>query len=360
MLSKRIAHRYQPFTNCQGSATCAPLTIEQRKVVMIETNIGESESTGDAELNLLIASLNAPGDGLPEIEKPKLDEASSEEAAYARDESPPAKTATARPHEVVTTVPTPIKETAFPVNDVLALPEFDDPKRELTTLCREALSHKNYATVRARYCQLSMRMNLQGMLAPGFRPQPRIGASKGDPTYMLVHRDQLVIDYHWLHATRVALSPTELEHALLLDQDVAFDFEAAWRLTGNKQKKSFRATEALCLTRFQQCQTRTLHSPEVSATLDGITGGWRASEGKTNSKLAKAKRAIGQWIERDSRIADQQYSYVCLWQAREMLGAGASKQLIADLHALMLGESALDRTTIRDKLKRLDKGIKLT
>jgi hypothetical protein len=42
-----------------------------------------------------------------------------------------------------------------------------------------------------------------------------------------------------------------------------------------------------------------------------------------------------------------------------MLGRDASNQLIGELLALMLGSDVLDRTSVRDKLRTLDKHVKL-
>jgi len=248
----------------------------------------------------------------------------------------------------------------FPVAYLADVSACDGPDRELAALCRELQIHKSYQSVRLRYCQLSIRMNLQGTIAPAFRFRPRVEAARGDPLHILLHRDQLVIDYHWCHVTRMQLSPLDDGHAHLLDLESEFDFAAAWSLTGKKQKRAYRSAEALCLTRLQQCQTMCLQSEETAALLASILDGYRKSSGKSHSSIAKVKAAIGQWIERDPRIKNHRISYERLWQAREMLGPGVPMQSIAELHGLMLGSQPLDRKTIAGKLSRLSKNVDIT
>lgn len=314
------------------------------------------ESTGDAELDSLLAALVAS----PDVREPSAamvpiacvappDATEFDDVSVG--EAPPLAGVAA------TLLVGPEALDRFPVASICEVPEFDDPVLALTGLCRDLQKHKSYRAVRARYCQISLRMNMEGKYAPAFRPRPRGEAPKGDPVHMLVFRDQLVIDYHWCHATRMFMSPSDVGHAHVLDLQADFDLIAAWLLTGANQTPKFRATEAMCLTRMQQCQTMRLHGPELEARLVAISGEYRRSGGKSRSELAKAKTAIGEWIERDPRMRKHQTSYERLWLARELLGPGASPSLIANLHALMEGEQPLDRKTMAGKLNRLYRNV---
>jgi hypothetical protein len=256
-----------------------------------------------------------------------------------------------------TTAAPPMGLDRFPVSNLHEVPAFDDPGRELAALCRALQVHRDYLAVRDLYCQLSIRMNLQGAIAPAFRPRPRVEAPKGADIHMRLHRDRLVIDYHWCHAKRIPLSPTDAGHAHLHDLETDFDFTSAWVLTGRNQTPKYRAAEALCLTPLQQCQTMKLHSQELCERLVRIYGVYRKSKGNTHSPLAKATTAIGKWAERDPRIEPYKVSYEKLWLAQEMLGADGIVQSIAELHALMLGAQPLARKTVADKLKRLTKNV---
>ena len=98
-----------------------------------------------------------------------------------------------------------------------------------------------------------------------------------------------------------------------------------------------------------------LIGPEVGARIKSVEAGWLASKGKSVSRIATVTRLIGQWAERDKRILSQLGFYRKLWLARDVLGHHASKQQIAQLHALMMGGEEQDRTAIRDRLKSLDR-----
>lgn len=248
----------------------------------------------------------------------------------------------------------------FPVTDVLTVKEYADPLRAMTELCQQLLMHKDYARVRGAYCHNSIRLNLVGRLAPGWRPQLKSGEKWGAAIHKVIHRDQVVIDLHWCHATKMPMTPNEPDHLALLGEGVEFQFDLAWMLAGKVWKSEFRAAEALCLTTFQQCQLLKLRGPEVAAFLKGVGAGWYVSGGKSVSKIAAVKREIGQWAERNKRIQPQRDSYGKLWLAREVLGRDTPKQQIAELHALMMGGEVQDRASIRDKLKSLDKNVRIT
>ena len=249
------------------------------------------------------------------------------------------------------------KHTIFPVRDVLTVKEFDDPLREMTELCRQLRMHNDYVRVREDYCNISIRLNLIGKLAPAYRPLLKSGAAWGDAVHTVIHRDQVIIDLHWCHATKMPLMPLNQDHVALLGDNADFAFDRAWALSCKKWRSEYRALEALCLTTFQQCQMLTLHGPDLAARLKGLGAGWRDSGGSSVSKIATVKRLISQWAERDKRIWSQRDFYEKLWLAREALGPKTSKQQIAELHAMMMGGEMQDRATIRDKLKSLDKHV---
>lgn len=245
----------------------------------------------------------------------------------------------------------------FPIGSLSMLPAVINPLRELEGLRNRLALGCDYSLVRRRYCELSIFMNLMGQIAPAFRPRMSGNGRKSDPNSMIMHRDRLVIDYHWCHASKMNVTPRDAMHAAILDFEREFSFDAAWELSGKKWTKGYRAAEALSLTRMQQCQTMTIHGPELTEVLKGIDSGWRESGGKTTSKLAMAKREIAQWAELDRRIQPEREKYELLWRVREMLGRSAPAQLTAELYALATGGSVLDRASVRDRLKRLDKHV---
>lgn len=105
----------------------------------------------------------------------------------------------------------------FPVRDLASLLKFDDAAREVSAITAELLAHQNYHLVRSRYCHLSIRMNLEGRQAPAFRTKLSAEPKHGDPVLMLMHRDRLVIDYHWCHASRMAVGGPERDRTSIRD-----------------------------------------------------------------------------------------------------------------------------------------------
>lgn len=271
----------------------------------------------------------------------------------------PLKVATESKDVVAVELPA-TETTRFPVNNVLAVKKFDDSYKLMADLCAQLLTHNDYLRVRDEYCHLSLRLNLIGKLAPAYRPTLKAGAVMNSEVYQLINRDQIVIDLHWCHATKMVLMPQEATHAALFREDVDFCFDVAWVIALKKWKKGYRAVEALCLTTLQQCQMLTLRSPELEALSKSLGSGWRESKGASAGKLATVKRLVCQWAECDKRIAPRRDEYTKLWVARELLGRETSNQQIALLHAFMVGGEVKDRTSIRDMLKSLDKHVPLT
>ncbi|MFZ2973861.1 MAG: hypothetical protein WA049_14590 [Ferribacterium limneticum] len=86
----------------------------------------------------------------------------------------------------------------FPVTDVMELPLIVDPARRLEFLISELCVHRNYSAIRKEYCQLAVVLNLQGRLAPAYRADPKKAWDKPNKVFFEIHRDQVVIDCHWL------------------------------------------------------------------------------------------------------------------------------------------------------------------
>ena len=294
---------------------------------------------------------NADGTGVTNLSPAPKDERPSDAAAVAV-----AATGSAEN----TSEPVSPRSTAltdFPIKSVAELKRSDDPLSELITLRRQILDHNDYARVRENYCSLAIQLNELGRLAPAYRPEMKAKARRGDPRHMVLHRDQVVIDLHWCYARKMLITPLDMSHQALFDAADAFQFDLAWRISGEKWLGTYRAAEALALTTLQQCQLRTLRGPELVERLKGVQTGWLDSNGKRASKVAMTRRQIGQWAERQRRIVNQRDYYEKLWLARELFGPDGSNQLIAELHALMVGGDVQDRATIRDKLKSLDRQL---
>jgi hypothetical protein len=249
------------------------------------------------------------------------------------------------------------KHLRFPIDSITSVRNSTDAVASMKALCIRLAAHKDYLVERDDYCHLAIRINLSGKLAPAFRPELKSGAAWGNSIHKLIQRDQVVIDLHWCNATKMPLRGLEPGIQQMFDHDQPFPFDVAWTFASKNWTNAYRSTSVLSLTLFQQCQLLKLRGSEFEAVFKGLSSGWHDSGGKSVSKIAVVKCQIAKWAERDKRIQPQRESYEKLWLAREALGHTASKQLIAELHAFMVGTEIQDRTSIRDQLKSLDKQL---
>lgn len=244
----------------------------------------------------------------------------------------------------------------FPVKDVSGASACGDPAQALIALCRRLHGHGDYARERDEYCRLSIRLNLDGKQAPAFRQELSFKANAPSPVRLDIHRDQIVIDLHWCHAKRLPVTPLKTMYELMFDADAPFPFLTAWDFANQKWKKTYRADEVLTLTTMQQCQLAAIRNEGIAARFVSIYKGVRSGDTRTVSTASVATRNINRWAERDGRI--RPLEYIKLWCARELLDQDATSKEIANLSALMTGHDALDRSTVQQKLKRLDMQLK--
>ncbi|QIL83410.1 hypothetical protein G7047_28280 [Diaphorobacter sp. HDW4A] len=231
----------------------------------------------------------------------------------------------------------------------------EDALGMLKSLCGQIRAGIDYRKIRLEICIQSIRLNLAGTIAPAFRPAVKGAGDFNDPIHRLIHRDRQVVDLHWCYSRRMEFSPTEIQYTALFEDCESFDFQSAWELSGKKWSKDFRATEALCLTPFQQCQLVVLRSEELVKREKALDEGRRGRGGAGHSKRSIAKRVIAEWAESNRRIAPHRRDYELLWLARELLASAATMKSIAQLHALMCGGDPLDPKTVSDKMKKLDR-----
>ncbi len=247
----------------------------------------------------------------------------------------------------------------FPVTDIGDLPKLDDPLVRMHALTEELCRHGDYDKVRDDYCRLSILMNVEGRIAPAFRPELVTGKKHGNPVFLSIHRDQLVIDCHWLQVTKqsIQVRAKDVEFASMFKVNQSFPFELAWNFANKNWGANHRALDMLRLTDFQQCQLTSLRSDEFKAKVLGLTEGCRRDDKYWPSPLALFERGLSAWCERDKRITKHRDGYVAVWKARSFLGASASVRQVAHLTALMLGEAPKDDKTIRSREENIRRHI---
>ncbi len=297
---------------------------------------GERERKSNADLDELLSKLEK-----------EHDEASAEEIALEPDKT--VKTAIAAKLDASKTRTI----TSFPVADTDSLSPLPDPISMLEELLKELLSHGDYQRVRDKYCQLSIILNLQGRIAPAFRPQLNTGKKKGDSIFIDIHRDLVVIDAHWLHSKGLHIKARDAEFRPMFNAKKPFPFDLAWTFAIKKWKSLHRTDEALTLTTFQQCQLLRMRGKVVSQRFEAALRGVKTSTGRIPAKIAAVRQSLNTWGEKDRRVIPFLDGYENLWLAEELLESDAPIRQIAELAALMDGSSQLADKTIRDKRKKL-------
>lgn len=253
----------------------------------------------------------------------------------------------------------PSQSSCFPVSDTRALPEVDSLLERFEELMTELRRHGDYQRSRKEYCQLSILLNLQGLMAPAFRPAPVTGKKFGDPVFKAIHRDQIVIDCHWLQVTKafVKVRAKDIEFAPMFRAAKPFLFDLAWQFANKVWTANHRVVDMLRLTEFQQCQLAALRSDVVKKRVEGIENGSRKEGVFIPAPLSFFEQGLSAWCERDRRIHKHREGYAAVWKARSFLGEAASVRQVGQLAAMMLGEAPKDDKTIRSREDNIGRHI---
>lgn len=219
-----------------------------------------------------------------------------------------------------------------------------------------------YAMHRRSYCVLSIAMNQLGLQAPAFRPQPSIPWKKADqtPEHMLIQRDRIVIDCHWLYATKSKVYANEGAWRGIVNPRLSLQTERIERFATTIIRNEYRADEALQLKPFQQVQMAAIRGVEVHERFRALrTAVTDASGGRTSARFRRVNRAIEVWTDSQPRFGKLYPKYRAYALALELLDAPKDEQL-AKLAGLILGEKPLGLTAAaqtRSKLEQLISGI---
>ncbi|WP_079418336.1 hypothetical protein [Thiomonas intermedia] len=236
-----------------------------------------------------------------------------------------------------------------------------DAREKLVALLKELSKHGDYQRVRERLLDLSMQLNMAGAWAPAFRSYPPIPKLTSDhkPWHTEFQRDLQVIDCHWLHSRRTPVSPRDAEFVDLFNPDEPFDMDLAETFAAKVWKTQHRVEEALGLTVYQQAQLATLRGPMILNRRQLMHYGSGSGASRVPATQGRFRRTMAAWCEKDPRMVLQQAAYEALWEARELLGEGASMAQISQLAAWKTGDGTtpLADKTVRDKLARLDKRL---
>lgn len=250
----------------------------------------------------------------------------------------------------------------FPLYDSGLFSGLDDAdlKEKLEDLMSGNMSSETYSSVRSQYCELSMELNLRGLWAPAFRPSitiPYIQKARTD-AHLLVHRDRLVIDCHWIHTKKMKINPEPFWRPLF--KNPIFSIELAEEFALRELASDYRAEKILGLTKFQQLQLQTLKGSEVIARKKSLIKHFRDKDGKlVATELQAITAVIDRWCEVQPRIRSQRDKYVAHAEARlllEVVGTWTWREL-AGLAGLILGGKPLGDKTVSDFMRNLDQRV---
>lgn len=265
------------------------------------------------------------------------------------------------PKDKEKSLPQPTSSTTkkFPNVSQSASPDGIELRSRLCALMRELASHKDYYRVRDEYCQISIWLNLEGLWAPAFRTPVKRNLGQGNNVYFEIHRDQVVIDCHWLHCLkdRIRVKPRDEEWKPLFDHRSDFPFDLASEFVHLSWKSEHRATQALMLTTKQQCQLAALRGKEVKKRFELALLGEKQGRGRTAPKIANVRKRLNEWGELNKNILNHLDDYEHLWLARELLTPEAPVSHVTELYAWIAGTPPKDVKTVREKLKRLDRQL---
>ena len=245
------------------------------------------------------------------------------------------------------------KPRSFPVCNLNELVTAIDLRDRLSSISDEFRAHGDYHRIRNDYCQISILLNLEGLWAPAFRSRLKPKAARGNSVYMEIHRDQVVIDCHWLHSMKERVKARDEEFRPLFDHNHEFPFTVAWDFSNKPWKREHRAGMALPLTARQQCQLETLREKFVRDRFESALGGGMKTRGRTPPKISALRQQLGAWGERNKNIIRHLDDYEHLWLARELLGTEGTVRQISELYALIAGIPQKDDKTVSGKLKTL-------
>lgn len=215
-----------------------------------------------------------------------------------------------------------------------------------------------YLVIRETFCALSLELNNRKLLAPAFRPNPTIpyGLKEHSKTQLAIQRDRVVIDCHWLHCRNERVTASEIKWKDLLDLKRDFQYEKVCEFASESIKNEYRADAILRLTPRQQFQLVALRGNKAVNQFSKLTKSIR-EKGKPRvpPRLETIELGINNWCEKDCRIEKYHSQYLAIGKSTELLGEEASIKQIAELTGLMLGEEPLSESTMRTKIKKIEK-----
>ncbi len=221
---------------------------------------------------------------------------------------------------------------------------------------------KRYIRHRDIYCLLSLAMNTLGLQAPAFRPQPMIPWRSEERTleHMLIQRDRIVIDCHWLYCTKSKVYATEGSWRGIVNPKLSLQTDRIEEFAATKLRNDSRADEILELKPFQQLQMAAMRGAKVQKAFKDLGAAVTDATGRrTPTHFRKVTSKLQEWSDTQPRFAKLYRKYRAYAMALELIEMPTTRQ-VAQLAGLILGEPPLAASTATQtllKLKAIIKGV---
>lgn len=214
---------------------------------------------------------------------------------------------------------------------------------------------ESYMRHRDIYCMLSLALNTLGLQAPAFRPLPPIPwhADERTPEHMVLQRDRIVIDCHWLHCTNSKVYATEGVWRGIVNPKLTLQTGRIEKFAATKLRNESRADEILELKLFQQVQMAAMRGRKVHQAVKALGAAVIDSKGgRTPAHFRQKTRKLQEWADTQPRFAKLYPKYRAYAMALELLESATTKQ-VAQLAGLILGEPPLADSTAAQTLVKL-------
>lgn len=207
---------------------------------------------------------------------------------------------------------------------------------------------------RQAYCWLSQRMNTLGLLAPAFRPRPTIPWNSTEQTsdHLLIQRDRIVIDCHWLYSTKSRVYSKEAVWSSIVNPRLTLQTERIEKFASTKLRNEYRADSLLELTEFQQAQMAALKGSNMREAFSALNALVASGSGKTTARFKKIDKAIREWSCKQPRFEPHYEKYRAYALAIEVLDKPTIRQ-VSQLAGFILGKKPLSDSSARNAVKFL-------
>jgi len=226
------------------------------------------------------------------------------------------------------------------------------------------IQNESWGYVRNRdlFCVLALSLNALGLQAPAFRPNPTIPWLTSEQTaeHLLIQRDRIVIDCHWLYCTKSKVYANEGAWRGLVNPKFGLQMARIEKFAATKVANDYRADDLMGLTQLQQVQMAAIKGAKMQANFKAlgamVTG---AGGGRTASRFKRIDRAIREWCSSQPRFNKHYGKYRAFAMAVELLDR-PSVQQVATLAGYIAGVKPLSESSARQTLAvlaRLTAGI---